>query len=139
MVFGLTLEEAARLHGHKGPWLVIGYRAGMRAREILKPETEHDIACVAKVPKKVPYTCSLDGIQASAGCTLGKLTIEVIDSDSIEFEFTHRRSGKKVVIRLRKEIPELIEVKYREGGLEAAAKCIEELELRELFEETVTQ
>lgn len=139
MVFGLTLEEAARLHGHKGPWLVIGYRAGMRAREALKPETEHDIVCVARVPKKVPYTCSLDGLQASAGCTLGKLTIEVIDSDSIEFEFTHRRSGRKILLKLSGKIPELIETKYREGGLEAAAKCVEEIELQELFEEIVTQ
>jgi len=138
-VFGLTLEEAARLHGHKGPWLVIGYRAGMRAREILKPETEHDLTCVAKVPKKVPYTCSVDGIQASAGCTLGKLTIGITDSNSIEFEFTHRASGKKVLLKLRKDIPKLIESKYREGGLEAAAKCVEDMELQELFEEVITQ
>jgi len=137
MVFGLSLDEAARLHGHKGPWLVIGYRAGSRAREVLKPETEHDILCIVRVPKKTPYTCTVDGIQASAGCTLGKLSIDIEESNAIEFEFRHRVSGKKIVLKLRREVLKIIEDVYREKGLEAAARCIEELEFQKLFEEIV--
>ncbi len=87
----------------------------------------------------MPYTCSVDGVQASAGCTLGKLTIDVVESDSIVFEFRHRASGKKVVLKLREGIPKLIEDAYREGGLEAAAKCVEGMELQELFEEVITR
>jgi len=137
MVFGLSLDEAARLHGHKGPWLVIGYRAGSRAREVLKPETEHDILCIVRVPKKTPYTCTVDGIQASAGCTLGKLSIDIEESNAIEFEFRHRVSGKKLVLKLRREVLKIIEDVYREKGLEVAARCIEELEFQKLFEEIV--
>lgn len=134
--FGLSLEETARLHGHKGPWLVIGYRAGTRAREVLKPKTEHDLRCIARLPKKIPYTCSLDGIQASTSCTLGKLSIEVEDTDGvIEFEFINRSTGRRLKLRLKSEIVDIVEEIYRREGLSGAAKFIEEIELCRLFEE----
>jgi len=135
MTFGLTLEEAARLHGHKGPWLVLGYRAGLRAREYLNPTTEHDIICIARVPKKTPYTCTIDGIQAAAGCTLGKLTIFVEDCRDIELEFVNRVNGKKLVLRLRSHIRDIIEELNRKKGLEASAEWVEKVPLQELFEE----
>ena len=137
MFFGLTLDEAVRFHGHRGPWLVIGYRAGVRAREVLEPETEHDLFCIVRVPKKTPYTCTVDGVQASAGCTLGKLTISVEDSESVEFEFRNRVTGKKLLLRLRSSVGELVEELCSREGLEAGAKWVEKADLRELFVETI--
>lgn len=138
MTFGLTLDEAARLHGHKGPWLVIGYRAGLRAREYLRPETEHDLVCIARVPKMTPYTCTIDGIQASAGCTLGKLTISVEDSNYIEFEFRNKVTGKKLVLKLRDSVKDVVEELSRRKGLEAGAKWVEEVPFQKLFKEVST-
>ncbi len=137
MVFGLSLEEAARLHGHKGPWLVIGYRAGSKAKELLKPKTEHDIVCTVIVPKRTPYTCSADGVQASAGCTLGKLTIEVVNSDdgTVEFRFKNVKTGEGCAFRLRDGVAEHIESLCRESGLEAGARWVETAEFTTIFEE----
>jgi len=136
ITFGLTLEEAVRLHGHKGPWLVLGYKAGLRAREYLKPTTEHDMVCIVRVPKKTPYTCTIDGIQAAAGCTLGKLTISVEDCKDIELEFMNRVNGKKLVLRLRSRVRGIIEELSSKKGLEAGgAEWVEKAPLQELFEE----
>ena len=137
MAFGLSLEEAARLHGHKGPWLVIGYRAGLRAREVLEPHTEHDLLCVARLPTKIPYTCSLDGIQAASGCTLGKQNIVVEGSANIEFEFVNRRTGRKLILKLRDGVKEFVDRELESKSLEDVARCIEEMDFRELFEERV--
>lgn len=134
--FGLTLDEVARFHGHRGPWLIIVYKAGSRAREVLRPLSEHDLLCIARIPKKIPYTCPLDGIQASAGCTLGKLSILIEESnDLIEYIFINRRTGKKLILRLRREIVNLIEKVYEEKELEEAAKYAEVIDLCKLFEE----
>ncbi len=137
MISGLSLDEAAKLHGHKGPWLVLGYKAGLRANEVLKPNTEHDLFCRAYTPLKTPYTCALDGIQASTRCTLGKLSIEVVKSEvnEIKFVFLDKRTGRKLEVKLKEGVASLIEEMISKRGLSEAAKAIEDEEICELFEE----
>jgi len=135
--FGLSLEEAARLHGHLGPWLVVGYRAGARAREILKPATEHDLFCTVRVPMRRPYTCTIDGVQASSGCTMGKLNIVAEDSDDIVFEFVDRRSGRRIVLKLHRDAWRSIEEALGSRPMEEVAEWVRRLELEKLFEEIV--
>lgn len=131
--FGLTLAEASRFHGHRGPWLVVGYRAGKRARDVLKPETEHDLVCIVKVPKRTPYTCTVDGVQASAGCTMGKLSISIVDDPSMEFVFRNKVTGKILVLRLKPGVEEIIEKLCRDKGLEAGAEWVSNTPLEDLF------
>ena len=129
----LTLEEAIKLHGQKGPWLILGYRAGLRACEVLNPKGYHSLHCVAYIPLKIPYTCSLDGIQASTGCTLGKLNIEIHRADvkDIRFIFINKENGKKLELRLNYDIvKEVIK-----GDMIKASKFVEERPLWKLFKE----
>ena len=131
MSWGLTLEEAARFHGHLGPWLVIGFRAGRLARESLKPFSFSGIQCVVRVPLKTPYSCIIDGIQASACCTLGKNSIRVEDSNSFEFIFTNIRTGSTLRIKLRRDAVEsLSKIRSLDEGL----KYITGLRDWEIFE-----
>jgi len=101
----LTLEETAVFHGHLGPFLIIGYRAGEVARRILKPKDEHDLEATIFLPLRTPYTCIVDGIQCSTKCTLGKLNITVIDNggneDNIVIEFKCKRNGKSLKLRIK--------------------------------------
>lgn len=129
----LTLEEAARFHGHKGPWLVLGYRAGLRAIEVLG---EEGLRCSVRLPLRTPYTCIVDGIQASSGCTLGKLLIEVGGGDEgcIVMRFA-TRDGRGLELRLRKGLEELINRLIDEVGMEEAARAVEGWDLGEVFEE----
>jgi len=137
LVFGLSLEETAKLHGHKGPWLVLGYRAGRRARELLKPVSEHDLYCIVYVPLNTPYTCIIDGVQGSASCTLGKRNIEVKESsvDNIRIVFINRRTSRKLEMKLKKNVAEKIEKLYEKYGLNRVAEWVKGEKLCNLFEE----
>ncbi|RDD53191.1 MAG: hypothetical protein BA066_05770 [Candidatus Korarchaeota archaeon NZ13-K] len=133
----ISLEDAARMHGHRGPWLVLGYRAGLRALELLNPESEHDLLCVIRCPLRTPYTCSVDGVQASAGCTLGKMSVRIEEHDGVEFFFLNRRRNLKLLLRLRGGISEFLESMSSSEGIDSAAAWVEGAELADLFEETL--
>jgi formylmethanofuran dehydrogenase subunit E len=57
-------ENAVRLHGHLGPFLVLGLKMSLRARKILgrKPS-----GCEIATISGKPYLCAVDGIKAVIG------------------------------------------------------------------------
>jgi len=75
-----ALNNAVRLHGHLGPFLVIGVRMGRIAKKNLTPKAEGDVKMQAnlKIPLYTPFSCVIDGVQATTNCTIGnqKLRIE---------------------------------------------------------------
>jgi formylmethanofuran dehydrogenase subunit E len=82
------LVAAGRFHGHIGPFLAIGLRMGLLATESLG-RAPLDMRAMVKVEPKPPRSCTVDGIQYSTGCTLGKGNIEVIpDSEAVSATFT---------------------------------------------------
>jgi len=127
----LSLEDAAALHGHKGPWLILGYKAGERAIEVLKPLDEADLECTVKGPLRTPYTCSADGIQAASKCTIGKLNIRLEESEEVEYVFKLKSTGRVLVLRPR---PSVLK-RLRTEPLLEAARFVEGAEHWELFEE----
>lgn len=130
MKWGLTIEEAVKFHGHLGPWLMIGYRAGAIARDKLSPKDFHELHCTVRVPNKVPYSCSIDGVQASASCTLGKGNIVVEDSSDFEFVFVNTTTKESVKLKLRRDvITELLS-----KSIEEAVKYVAGLGDWEIFE-----
>lgn len=130
MKWGLTIEEAVKFHGHLGPWLMIGYRAGAIARDKLSPKDFHELHCTVRVPNKVPYSCSIDGVQASASCTLGKGNIVVEDSSDFEFVFVNATTKESVKLKLRRDvITELLS-----KSIEEAVKYVAGLGDWEIFE-----
>lgn len=133
----LSLEDAVKMHGHKGPWLVLGYRAGLRALELLKPEDEHDLTCKVRCPLKTPYTCSIDGIQVSTGCTLGKMNISVEEHDRIEFLFSNKKKKSLLELRVRECAVEKIKSYLSKEGMNFASNYVERADFAELFEEKV--
>ncbi len=78
-----TLTKAAKFHGHLGPFLVVGVRMGQLALERLNLEPIRDqhgpLSVVVETGTKPPISCTVDGIQWSTGCTLGKGKIKVED------------------------------------------------------------
>ena len=131
MSWGLTLDEAVKFHGHLGPWLVIGYRAGIVARNMLKPKDIHALQCIVRIPSKVPYSCSVDGVQASTCCTLGKGNIIVEDREDFEYIFINNITKKSLRLRLRWEV--LSKLSSFES-IDEASTYIRRLEDWELFE-----
>ncbi len=99
-------ETAVRLHGHGGPFMVIGLRMGLEALNILDVRGWFDIKCKAVLRWAPPDACVLDGIQVSTGCTLGKHNIEVEQGQGVSATFNHGDSG--VELRLRPKVLKMI-------------------------------
>lgn len=133
----LDLSYAASFHGHLGPWLALGYKLGAYAKEELEASSPFELKCAAHLPRKKPYTCSLDGIQVATGCTLGKLNIELVEADesSIKFIFTNVRSGRALELKLKPEALKLLK-SFEGKDLELAAEEVSRMEIWELVEIT---
>ena len=124
-------EEAARFHGHKGPFLAWGYRAARLAEEVLRPSGLKSLVCRARLPLRTPFTCILDGVQAGSRCTLGKGNLKVEDGERIELSF--ECGERKLVIRPAINLEELGQ---REDMEEAFYRVLSMPE-RDLFEVVV--
>lgn len=66
------LEKLIKFHGHLGPFVVLGYKMGLFALELLKCDLYWDLKVTAHFGFKPPPSCTLDGLQIATGCTLGK-------------------------------------------------------------------
>ena len=121
------IENAEKLHGHLGPFLVIGVKMSLFAMKNLKVKNGDNLVVKAKLRAKTPYTCILDGIQATTSCTFGnrKLSLEETDSSEIIVKFVLKNNGKQATIQLRQEIVEYLNREMR-------PLKISDLELRKL-------
>ncbi len=78
------LGEAEAFHSHLGPFLVIGVRAGLIGLERLKAK-RGDPGLVATVLLRysIPFSCAVDGVQFTTGCTIGNKRLKLEDSPDI--------------------------------------------------------
>jgi formylmethanofuran dehydrogenase subunit E len=141
------LKQATAFHGHLGPWLVLGLKAGAYARKELEA-SPFKLKARVSCPAGTPYTCFVDGIQFSSGCTMGKGNISHHRADGCRVEFTRtgdgngidhqdtkaqRRSGTKLRLAVRREVWD--ELHKRSGnGMADAAKLGREFARRPLEE-----
>jgi formylmethanofuran dehydrogenase subunit E len=71
-------EWTFEFHGHRCPFMPIGYKMGVLMLNTLgvPRAQDHDYFMFAELGVGHPQTCMMDGLQASTGCTYGKLMIE---------------------------------------------------------------
>ena len=72
-------------HGHKCPFMPIGYRMGLIAlRELsLEKIKDHNAIVLSEMGVGHPQTCMIDGLMSSTGCTYGKLLLERLNYGKI--------------------------------------------------------
>jgi formylmethanofuran dehydrogenase subunit E len=104
------LEKAVKLHGHLGPFLVLGLKVGLRAKEILGAKPEK---CELETVNCKPYLCAIDGIKTVMGC--GTIIVKEGKGLAAKFKGSH---GREVLIKVK----EALVKKYAEGPWE---KCEE--------------
>lgn len=94
-------SEIKHMHGHVGPWNVLGWRIGQAAlREFNTKWGRHELDIICYVPLKTPYSCMADGLVIGTGNTLGRLDIrlaEVACRDLIQV-CIHRKDGTGPVL-----------------------------------------
>ena len=92
-----TLSFLKRFHGHVGPYVVLGFRAGLIANRMLgqDPFCKRAHTMTGSNP---PVSCFTDGVQLGSHCTLGKGTITVSDEGEprVRFESVDGSEGIEV-------------------------------------------
>jgi hypothetical protein len=104
------LEKAVKLHGHLGPFLVLGLKMGLKAKEILGEKLER---CTVKTVKRKPYLCAVDGIKT----IMESEDIFVQEDRGLGARFTGA-NGQEVEVKIKDDLIE----KYAEVPWE---KCEE--------------
>jgi len=71
-------DWAYAFHGHRCPFMPLGYRMGLLALERLDIERErdHTLHVIAELGEGHPQTCLMDGIQVATGATFGKTLMD---------------------------------------------------------------
>ena len=90
------LEEAVKLHGHLGPFLVLGLRMSLRAKEILGEKPQR--AEVETINSK-PFLCVVDGIKA----IMGNDAVTVREGNSLVAKFS-KVNGEEIIIKVKQPI-----------------------------------
>jgi hypothetical protein len=55
-----VLEKAVKFHGHLGPFLVLGLKMSLRAKQLLGDTVKK---CEVETVDRKPYLCTVDGIK----------------------------------------------------------------------------
>jgi len=129
-VLDRIIRDAARFHGHMGPFLVLGVKAGLRAVETLG-FNPFEMKAKIITKKSTPYTCFADGVQFTTGCTLGKGNIEIVDGVGLKAVFSLQ--NRSVELTVKEEI--LREAENSKEPLEKISLKFMRMSLMELFEE----
>jgi formylmethanofuran dehydrogenase subunit E len=110
-----AIRDAEKLHGHLGPFLVIGVRMGKIAQRILSAGENGRLRAYARIPVLTPFSCILDGIQVTTSCTVGnqRLSIENSKDIAVRFELEHVRA---ICICVNREAVEELMGKISEGA-----------------------
>ncbi|RJQ07391.1 MAG: hypothetical protein C4551_06755 [Bacillota bacterium] len=74
---GELLLRIEDFHGHLGPYVILGFRAGRLALDLLGAEGYFDLEATVHCGDEPPLSCFADGVQFGSGCTTGKGNLKV--------------------------------------------------------------
>jgi formylmethanofuran dehydrogenase subunit E len=133
----LLIENAAKLHGHLGPFLVIGVRMGDLAKRHLKVDDKSSprLEVSIKTPLSTPFSCVIDGIQASTSCTVGNRKLKIENSTKeIAACFRLQNSQRTTKLSVNPKIVEtLISEMSKGANTEHLAAKIAHMQEEQLF------
>ena len=116
---------ASHFHGHLGPFLVLGLKAGLTAIKHLGKDPFH-MKVIVTTEGAPPTSCFIDGIQLSTGCTLGKMNIEAKRGVDLSALFT--LNGKALKIKVKDEVLEKVRKISFQAGEKVALRIAGERE-----------
>jgi hypothetical protein len=100
------LDHAVRLHGHLGPFLVLGLKMSLRAEKVLGEKPEK---CEVETINSKPFLCVLDGIKT----VIRRDAVSVREGNGLSAKFG-KANGEEVIVRVKKDLVG----KYSEGPWE---------------------
>lgn len=117
-------QWAYEFHGHKCPFMPIGYRMGILALKKLGVERckDHEMHVFSEMGVGHPQGCMQDGIMAATGATFGKNMIDKLYYGKVAATFWYPESKSSYRIFLRNEFQDKLAphefFKFRKQGIE---------------------
>jgi len=123
------VKHVVEFHGHLGPFLVLGMKAGLLANSLLGKDYFKTTAIVSTDPYP-PNSCFVDGVQFVTGCTMGKRNIKLRKGKNTSVLFL--KEGKKLRLKLKDNVLESIkrissEEESRRESLKLSGRPVSEL------------
>jgi len=125
------LDDAVRFHGHRGPFLILGLKAGLFANEVLGKDYFKTRAII-ETDLNPPCSCFVDGVQFATGCTMGKGNIELKKGRSLSVIFI--KDDKKLKLTLKDDILESLKKTSSKKESKKTALSLSKKFIRELFD-----
>ena len=117
-------DWAFEFHGHKCPFMPIGYRMGILALQKLGVERckDHEMHIFSEMGVGHPQGCMQDGIMSATGATFGKGMIDKLHYGKIAATFWYPGIKGGISIALRNEFQDKLTphefFKFRKQGIE---------------------
>ena len=131
------LSESEQFHGHLGPFLVIGLKAGLVGlREFEKKRGERDLFVRVFCRNSTPFSCVLDGLQFSTGCTSGNKRLSFEESTGMAIEIRNNERALRMIVNqtvFENLKMELLGAKFHNERLRELAHEIAQMEENSLF------
>lgn len=124
------LKEAVKFHGHLGPFLILGLRAGLLGVDYLGKDYFELSAKVETAPHP-PRSCFIDGVQFTSGCTTGKGNIEVKAGEGVLVEFV--RGDRRISLVVRNDVLKTLDLITSDEQAETIGREILQKTDEELF------
>lgn len=125
------VKGVVEFHGHLGPFLVLGLKAGLLANSLLGKDGFKTRAVVTTNPFP-PNSCFVDGVQFVTGCTMGKGNIKLRKGELVSVRFS--KEDKTLTLKLRKGILEYVSSISSEKASKQASLNLLNKSTQELFE-----
>lgn len=133
MSYKIRLDEAVRFHGHLGPYLVLGLRAGELALKKLKAKKYIGLNVEVYGADKKPRSCLIDGLQLATGATYGKGNIQRRRAKEIKIIVCNLENKKKIVLFLSEELKKRLNNLRGHSDSEKFARELQSTKHREIF------
>ena len=125
------VNDAVKFHGHLGPFLILGLKAGLFANETLGKDY-FETRVIVETEDTPPCSCVVDGLQFTTGCTMGKGNIELKIGHSLHLLFT--KGNKTLKLSLKDTILRSLKDTYSHEDRTETALKISKRPIQELFD-----
>ena len=125
------LKRVVEFHGHLGPFLILGVRAGLLANSFLGKDCFRTKAVVTTDPYP-PNSCFVDGIQFVTGCTMGKRNIKLRKGNETSVLFT--KGDMKIRLKVKDKLLQSIRSIESEEESRKESNRLLRVPISELFE-----
>ncbi|HTY86508.1 MAG TPA: formylmethanofuran dehydrogenase subunit E family protein [Candidatus Acidoferrum sp.] len=130
-------SDIKSLHGHVGPWNVLGWRLGKAAlHELNATWGQHELDVVCYIPLRTPYSCIADGLVVGTGNSIGRLDIRLAEALTMADVHVNvrRKDGTGPVLLLKLNQKYLAKIRNApDAQLEPLARECGELPEKDLF------